>query len=620
MVKTHTTIRTGLILVLCAGLLFSSLSGAQVMQWTEAQAKRMEELLRQMEAADGNLEAMEKIVKEMRELSEQIVDTVMPEPCAGWVNNLIYACAPITVHVSQRTEFKRYMEVPPPKTIVDQEYVYAYEAEEEGQLVYARDSKDLFELRAPYKPVAYFTQPTKFRVTEAQGYQQAVRYNSRANRYEVKRFNDTGFKAITSENKTFSLQISRYPRKDLERTHLYFAPISILVGNSDAVSPESSPVYDALGIDSVSTTTGSVEFTMTSAMVKKALSSKKFTRTFRWGYETDQLGGYHRSTLTLTITVGDAYDEPGVLTVHPSTGMVSSGPDEHGNFRPSSKMYVLKNVGGADLTYSVGKKQPWLDLSSSSGALAPGHSASMTLRITKAATQLPEGTHKDTVIFTNTAGGKGSTTRSVTVDVGEEQRWRVRLTGQETDDLGGKMMYMKLEKVWQKVTVNYGIRFDFTLMAEFTIKKHKGKWRYTHGMITDAKVGFSNNFDPTVFSVTKYAPNGFNKVTQLKGQELKGEVVGNTVRLLWPRVVPAMEVTNRLKLAKIAKNGEGEGYSKNWFEANEFMDLAGNHYLPLKDGAFAPEPAKKKNYKDRHRLDKRPQIPIYHRYFMKRLK
>jgi hypothetical protein len=79
-------------------------------------------------------------------------------------------------------------------------------------------------------------------------------------------------------------------------------------------------------------------------------------------------------------------------------------------------------------------------------------------------------------------------------------------------------------------------------------------------------------------------------------------------------------VTNKLKLTKIARDGEGKGYSKNWFESGEFMHLTWTHYLPLKKGEFVPKPVVKTSSKSRFRLDKRKPISISHRYLRERLK
>jgi hypothetical protein len=59
---------------------------------------------------------------------------------------------------------------------------------------------------------------------------------------------------------------------------------------------------------------------------------------------------------------------------------------------------------------------------------------------------------------------------------GEEQEWKVVLTGQETDDMGGKLIWLKSGGKTRQTTVDYGVRFDYRLVAQFTIRKHKGKW------------------------------------------------------------------------------------------------------------------------------------------------
>ncbi len=107
---------------------------------------------------------------------------------------------------------------------------------------------------------------------------------------------------------------------------------------------------------------------------------------------------------------------PGVLTLSSSTGLTSSG-DVGGPFAPTSKTYTLSNTGGDSLDWTVSRSASWLALSSVSGTLAPGATKSVTVSLTSAADALAVDTYTDTLSFTNTTDGSGSTTRSVSLTV-----------------------------------------------------------------------------------------------------------------------------------------------------------------------------------------------------------
>ncbi len=111
---------------------------------------------------------------------------------------------------------------------------------------------------------------------------------------------------------------------------------------------------------------------------------------------------------------------PGTLAIAPSDGLSSSG-SPGGPFNPPSKDYTLTNVGGQPINWTATKTQSWVSLSSASGSLAAGGSATVTVSINSGADSLPEGTYNDTVTFTNATNGSGNTTRSVslTVSTGE---------------------------------------------------------------------------------------------------------------------------------------------------------------------------------------------------------
>jgi hypothetical protein len=312
--------------------------------------------------------------------------------------------------------------------------------------------------------------------------------------------------------------------------------------------------------------------------------------------------------------------EPGVLAVAPAAGMESAGPDKNGDFTPSSWRYVLTNTGKSPIRFTAGATAAWLSAAPAHGDLAPGASTEVAVALTEKVKSLPDGLHEDTFSFVNATNGRGSTTRPARVDVGEVQVWRVRLTGQETDDMGGSLLYLKLEKIWKQVTVDYGVRFDYDLTAEFRIKKKKGVWTYDRGTILKAWISPpSGNFDPTVFFIHKIVCKNCNAVPNLKGASIGGEVNGGTFRLFWPKVTTIATVYNSLKLQHDSKDESHKGTSANHFESAEFFDRANAHELPLKNGvASTTVPKKSANY--RFRFDKRPPIHMTYRYHIQRVK
>jgi hypothetical protein len=114
-----------------------------------------------------------------------------------------------------------------------------------------------------------------------------------------------------------------------------------------------------------------------------------------------------------TRPVGLTIDEPpGSLSVTPGDGLISSGP-VGGPFSPSSLTYTLQNTGGTAIDWTAATTQAWTTLSSMSGTLEPGATATVTVSINTGANALAAGTYGDTVSFVNTTNGSGSTTRPV---------------------------------------------------------------------------------------------------------------------------------------------------------------------------------------------------------------
>lgn len=107
---------------------------------------------------------------------------------------------------------------------------------------------------------------------------------------------------------------------------------------------------------------------------------------------------------------------PPTLAVAPALAFSSAGPPG-GPFNPASQNYTLSNVGSNTLNWVAGKAANWLDLSPTSGTLAPGASTTVNVSVNTNANSLAEAAYSDTVTFTNTTNGIGNATRAVNLYV-----------------------------------------------------------------------------------------------------------------------------------------------------------------------------------------------------------
>ena len=327
-------------------------------------------------------------------------------------------------------------------------------------------------------------------------------------------------------------------------------------------------------------------------------------------------------TATFTLTFNP---QKGKMEVTPPRDLVASGPDEKCQYAPLSQTYTLKNPGDVPIKYSISKTAGWLDLNPKEGTIDPWSTVAVTVSIKQdEVKRLGGGPLKDTVRFTNLTDGAGNTSRDVVLK--ELQIWAVKITGFEVDDLGGYDMFVKMDKVWKYLTVDYGVRFDYKLAARVTVAKTEGGWKYERGEITDAEVKYYDVFDTDVFHVTGVRCRAScGEVSGLKGQPLSGDATDGAVHLRWPNVRTRVEVNNQLKLKVVELVDKSRpryltDYSLNSFESEEFLDYAGKHDVPLKEGHWAPPPpVKKDSYKDQWRPDKRKPIRISYEYFLMKL-
>ena len=138
-----------------------------------------------------------------------------------------------------------------------------------------------------------------------------------------------------------------------------------------------------------------------------ALSSGNHQGTLEFVNPLNNLGN---TTIPFEITVTPAAE----MSVTPLSDFTPNGPSG-GPFTPADRTYTLTNIGDAPMAWTVAKSAPWLDISETSGTLAPGASAS--IHLTLGAALLEPGIHTDTLTFSNTTNGKGNTTRGVSLEV-----------------------------------------------------------------------------------------------------------------------------------------------------------------------------------------------------------
>ncbi len=135
-------------------------------------------------------------------------------------------------------------------------------------------------------------------------------------------------------------------------------------------------------------------------------------------------GSPHTITIKATNTAGSDVEDwqltvnpmIGVLSVKPSDGLITSGA-KGGPFIPLNKAYTLENTGGGSIDWVVSNTASWVSLSPSSGSLASGAAATISVSINSNADGLNPGGYDDQVSFANTTNGNGDTTRLVRLTV-----------------------------------------------------------------------------------------------------------------------------------------------------------------------------------------------------------
>ena len=106
----------------------------------------------------------------------------------------------------------------------------------------------------------------------------------------------------------------------------------------------------------------------------------------------------------------------GKLTVTPSDDFTASGC-QGGEFTPSNTAYTLTNIGDASITWSADANASWLTVTPGSGTLAPNDAVDVQVSINGSADILSPDTYSDTVSFSNSTNGIGTTSRGVSLSV-----------------------------------------------------------------------------------------------------------------------------------------------------------------------------------------------------------
>lgn len=96
-----------------------------------------------------------------------------------------------------------------------------------------------------------------------------------------------------------------------------------------------------------------------------------------------------------------------LLTLDPLSAFTPSGP-VGGPFAPAEKVFTIRNIGEVSAGWSLTPQGPWLAVDgASSGTLAPGTQAAVTVRVEAAqAALLGPGQHTASLVFQNTTSGQ----------------------------------------------------------------------------------------------------------------------------------------------------------------------------------------------------------------------
>jgi len=567
-------------------LLFSTSSAGIDDAKMKEYKKKIEVLTQKMAQCGSDVNCIKKLSQEMQTLSMEMQNSAMetmsklpPSQTAGTYTERV----PVKVQINHTTEFK-HMGISgadrKKQSYEVEYYVFEYEAEEEGFLDHTKDFSR-FRLHAPKRSRSIYSvkKPLKFRIIRDMGYRQSLLRNNNTGKYQLKRYGDGAFIGIDSQNKTFTFEIL-YPPIQSGMGNVNYGPIAILVRNEDTSCPDcDKSLHDPMFIDPVRFEPNmgdKQQFIITPDLINDALKKGKLQRTFRWRQNIDDYGGYQKDKLDVTVLLRAT---PGVLSVSPIGPFKSSGPNDKGVFIPSSTTYILKNTGGSAIKFSTAEKETWLNLSNTNGTLEPGASAFVKASIGPKASKLENGTYLDKIRFTNTTNGKGNTTRDVELKVGEEQLWRIMITGFEVDDRQKPTMFKDTDGSMKKL--HKKLRFNWQLMGEFVLEKKKKQWVFKDGKVKAAKISSATVFTPSKAYKCKVVkcPTPNVPISKMIGDNIFGHVKGNAINIHWPPRQPSGCVSCQAQVPSLPKTPY-EGV----FESVDFTTQIGLEYFGLKDG------------------------------------
>ncbi|MCG3127661.1 MAG: hypothetical protein CHACPFDD_02528 [Phycisphaerae bacterium] len=145
---------------------------------------------------------------------------------------------------------------------------------------------------------------------------------------------------------------------------------------------------------------------------------------------TNTTNGQGNTTRPVVVTVLSK----GRLDVQPTSGFDTIGP-EGGPFAPVSINYTLSNTGQSSLNWTADDNVAFITSSPTSGTLAGGASAVVSVSVNDATFLLTPGVHNGTFTVTNTTNGLGNTTRALSVTV--LQKGQLTVTPAEGVDIFG---------------------------------------------------------------------------------------------------------------------------------------------------------------------------------------